>query len=302
MLTSKENEIILMCTPGKGYNIYEIISSEVEQLLLILFKRFLRKWVPNEAESSEPKLAPEQYIIKIRQGEEHLREQFIAEYSPYIAKVTSGFCKRYIEPGSDDEFSVAMLAFNEAINHFDSDAGKSFLGFAKTVIQRRLIDHVRKEQRHLQVVPYSMFDSEAEDQSTYNVLDTKQAMAAHETNRADTERKMEIAELSQELGKYGITFAELVELSPKHADSRMMLIGIAGTLAADANLLEVLRQTGRMPIKELILACAVSRKTIERNRKYIIAIAIIMTGAYPYMNDYLRIRSDQTISSKEVSQ
>ncbi|MBH5317372.1 RNA polymerase sigma factor SigI [Paenibacillus sp. GSMTC-2017] len=270
-------------------------------MLLMLFKRFLKRSVPSGTESSELKLEPEQYILKIRQGEEHLREQFIAEYYPYIAKVTSGFSKRYIEPGRDDEFSIALLAFNEAINHFDSDAGKSFLGFAKTVIQRRLIDYVRKEERHLKAVPYSMFDSEAEDQSIYNELDTKQAMAIHETNQTDNDRRLEIGELSQELEQYGITFAELVELSPKHSDSRIMLIGIAKKLADDVELMEVLRQSNRMPIKELILACAVSRKTIERNRKYIIAIAIILSGTYPFMNDYLRIRSDETISSREVS-
>jgi RNA polymerase sigma factor len=32
----------------------------------------------------------------------------------------------------------------------------------------------------------------------------------------------------------------------------------------------------------------VSRKTIERNRKYIIAIALIMTGDYVYMKDYIK--------------
>ncbi len=33
---------------------------------------------------------------------------------------------------------------------------------------------------------------------------------------------------------------------------------------------------------------SVSRKTIERNRKYIIAIALILSGDYVYMKDYLK--------------
>lgn len=269
-------------------------------MLLILLKRFLRKSVPSQAVSSEPNLEPEQYVSKIKLGDESLREQFIAQYYPYIAKVTSRFCKRYIEPGKDDEFSVALLAFNEAINQYNSHAGASFLGFAKTVIQRRLIDHVRKEQRHLQAIPYSTYDTEGDDGNTYNALDTKQALETHDLNRGNDERKAEIAELSEELELYGITFAELVELSPKHSDSRAMLIGIAATLTRDHSLFEVLRNKQRLPVKELMETCSVSRKTIERNRKYIIAISIILSGAYPYMKDYLNIHRDQMSSVKEV--
>jgi RNA polymerase sigma factor len=273
----------------------------VERLLLILFKRFLRKTAPAASASTEPQLEPEQYINCIRQGDEKLREQFIAEYSPYIAKVTSRFSKRYIDPERDDEFSVALQAFNEAIDGFDNEAGRSFLGFAKTVMQRRLIDYARKERRHLQSIPYSAFDVEGEDQTAYNALETKQALDAHETNRTDLERRAEIMDLSDELALYGVSFEELVGQSPKHSDSRSMLIGIACKLADTAEWMEALTATQRLPIKELMEACGVSRKTIERNRKYIIAIAIIRSGSYPYMNDYLRIREADEWKSKEVS-
>lgn len=269
--------------------------------MLILFKRFLRKTAPAASASIEPQLEPEQYIKLIRQGDEQLREQFIAEYTPYIAKVTSRFSKRYINPERDDEFSVALLAFNEAIEGFDSEAGRSFLGFAKTVMQRRLIDYARKEHRHLRSVPYSAFDVAGEDQA-YNVLETKQAMDAHEVNKDDLERRAEIMDLNDELSLYGVTFGELVGQSPKHTDSRVMLIGIACKLADTKEWMEVLTATKRLPIKELMEACGVSRKTIERNRKYIIAIAIIRSGSYPYMNDYLRIREADEWISKEVSQ
>ncbi|MCR2802395.1 RNA polymerase sigma factor SigI [Paenibacillus sp. SCIV0701] len=266
-------------------------------MLLILMKRFLRKSVPS---SPELKLGPEQYIARIRQGEEMLREQFIAEYSPYIAKVASRFCRRYIDPSADDEFSIALVAFNEAINQYDSAAGSSFLGFAKTVIQRRLIDHARKEQRHLQTVPYSSYDSESDDGTVFNVIETKQALQAYDSAGSESERRSEIEELNLELELYGITFLELVEHSPKHADSRAMLMNISATLAEDNRLMESLRLTQKLPIKELVETCGVSRKTLERNRKYIIAIAIIRSGTYPYMQDYLTLGSEQHTKKKEV--
>lgn len=270
-------------------------------MLLVLFKRFLRKSVSAEAEESEQKLAPEQWVARIRQGDELLREQFIADYRPYILKVTSRFCKRYIDPTRDDEFSVALSAFNEAINQYSSHAGKSFIGFAETVIRRRLIDYVRKEQRHSQVVPYSMFDSEEEEQPQYNSVETKQAMTAFEVKRTEDERRLEIGELNQELERFGISFLELVEHSPKHTDSRKLLIGIAQTLVGESSLLDTLKETGKLPVKELTEMCGVSRKTVERNRKYIIAIALIISGTYPFMHDYLNIANDQFVMDKEAS-
>ncbi|WP_138752671.1 RNA polymerase sigma factor SigI [Paenibacillus sinopodophylli] len=269
-------------------------------MLLVLFKRFLRKAVPAEA-VEKAKLTPEQKIARIREGDELLREQFIADYKPYIMKVTSRFCKRYIDPSRDDEFSIALLAFNEAINQFASHAGKSFIGFSETVIRRRLIDHVRKEQRHSKVVPYSMFDTEDEEQPQYNSVETKQAMFAFEMKRTEDERRVEIGELNHELGKFGITFAELVEVSPKHTDSRRLLMGIAQTLISKDDLFTTLRQTSKLPVKELTELCGVSRKTVERNRKYIIAIALVISGAYPYMHDYLQISSEHANSNREAS-
>ncbi|RCW41722.1 RNA polymerase sigma factor SigI [Paenibacillus prosopidis] len=287
--------------PKTGYTETNHTNSEVERLLLVLFKRFLRKPVSAEAEESEQKLAPEQWVARIRQGDELLREQFIADYRPYILKVTSRFCKRYIDPTRDDEFSVALSAFNEAINQYASHAGKSFIGFAETVIRRRLIDYVRKEQRHSQVVPYSMFDSEEEEQPQYNSVETKQAMNAFEVKRTEDERRLEIGELNQELERFGITFLELVEHSPKHTDSRKLLIGIARTLVGESALLDTLKETGKLPVKELTEMCGVSRKTVERNRKYIIAIALIISGTYPFMHDYLSIANDQFVMDKEAS-
>ncbi|WP_337099791.1 RNA polymerase sigma factor SigI [Paenibacillus sp. YIM B09110] len=274
----------------------------MERLLLVLFKRFLRKSASAKTQETEQKLAPEQWVARIRLGDEMLREQFISDYKPYILKVTSRFSKRYIDPSRDDEYSIALLAFNESINQFDSNAGKSFIGFAETVIRRRLIDYVRKEQRHSQVVPYSMFDTEEEDQPVYNSVETKQALHQYDLRQTENERRLEIGDLNAELESYGITFMELVEHSPKHADSRKLLIGIAQTLAFDPDLLQTFKHTGRLPVKELTELCGVSRKTVERNRKYIIAIALVITGTYPFMHDYLNIPIEPHSMNQEASQ
>jgi RNA polymerase sigma factor len=259
----------------------------VEWLLLVLFKRFFGKHESALPAPSEKRSTPEQVVELIREGQAS-RDDFIAAYKPYIAKVTSRFCKRYIDPSQDDEFSIALSAFDEAIAQYASHAGKSFLGFAETVIRRRLIDYVRKEQRHSNTVPYSAFDTVDEEEQTVNPIETQEAIHRYQMSQEADARRLEIADYNICLGRYGITFAELPELSPKHADSRQLLVSIGYTLASVTTMFETLETTQKLPIKELCEVAGVSRKTIERNRKYLIAVALLYNGDYPHLQQYLK--------------
>ncbi|OWZ84378.1 sigma factor [Natranaerobius trueperi] len=49
---------------------------------------------------------------------------------------------------NDDELSIALLAFNEAINHYDLTSEKKFKNYSRMLIKSRLIDFFRKESRH----------------------------------------------------------------------------------------------------------------------------------------------------------
>jgi len=258
-------------------------------VLLVLFKKFFGKR-PSERSDASPPL--EEQVLSIQQGDLRLRNQLIADYQPYVAKVTSRFCKRYIDPARDDEFSIALTAFNEALNQFSPEAGRSFLGFAETVMRRRLIDYVRKEQRFQGQVPYSAFDQEDEESNFINPVEVHQAIEAYEKQVGMEERRSEIIDFSRCLQEFGISFSELTEVSPKHDDSRQLLFQIGRTLSEDAELMRALLTKRQLPIKELLERVQVSRKTLERNRKYLIAVALIYNGPYPYLRDYLHIRED----------
>lgn len=271
-------------------------------MLLIVIKKWFGKKGSGVGHTTKDKAAstPEELIASIRQGESALRDELIANYRPFIAKVTSRFCKRYIDPETDDEFSIAIIAFNEAIDQFSFEAGKSFLGFAETVIQRRLIDYVRKEQRQANTVPYSSFETEDEDQQLYNRIETMQAVTQFEIDRDAENRNLEIAEYTLQLKEFGIAFSELADKSPKHVDSRRMLVGIAANLAGDPRLAGMLMQKKQLPVKELAEISGVSRKTVERNRKYIIAIALIIEGDYPFLKRYIQLDEQQDHGLKGV--
>lgn len=255
-------------------------------MLLVLFKRFLGK-PKAEQLGVLPADSLEDLVHKAQDGDLMLRNQIITEYQPFIAKVTSRFCRRYIDPSRDDEFSIALEGFDEALNKFSSDSGRSFLSFAETVIRRRLIDYIRKEQRYLQQVPLSSFEVQDEEDQITNPVEVRQAVMHYEKERTVEDRSAEIVEFSKNLLEFGITFTDLTECSPKHVDSRLLLMGIGRKLASDEQLMDILISKKMMPIKELLEQLDVSRKTLERNRKYVIAVALIYAGSYPYLRDYL---------------
>ncbi|TDF96349.1 RNA polymerase sigma factor SigI [Paenibacillus piri] len=260
-------------------------------MLLVLFKKFLGKRQSQPSETTDS-LPPEQLVMQIQEGDVRLRNQFITDYQPYVAKVTSRFCKRYIDPAKDDEFSIALGAFNEAINQFSQEAGRSFLGFAEQVMRRRLIDYVRKEQRFSQQMPYSLFDVEDDEDNIVNPVEIHQAIEQYEKQKGMEERQGEIIDLNRCLSDFGIQFADLVDASPKHDDSRQALFVIGKQLSENTELMRIMLTKRMLPIKELLDLVEVSRKTLERNRKFIIAVALIYNGPYPYLRDYLHIKQD----------
>jgi RNA polymerase sigma factor len=259
----------------------------VDHLILAVFKRFLGR-NPSGSASRKPEQTPEEFVEKIQSGDLRLRNQFITDYQPFIAKVTSRFCKRYIDPGKDDEYSVALSAFNEAINQFSPTAGRSFLGFAETVIRRRLIDYIRKEQRYAGHIPFSAFEMEDEEENVVNPVEILQANDAYNAQRSAEERRGEIFDLTHCLQEFQIGFDDLVKASPKHTDSRKMLMNVGGMLAKEPQLMRILLTKKLLPVKELTEYSNLSRKTIERNRKYIITVALILNGPYPYLREYIQ--------------
>ena len=65
---------------------------------------------------------------------------------PFIRSETAKFLKRDPSP-EDDELSIAMFAFYEAIRSYSPIKG-AFLKYAALQIRSRLIDNYRKERRH----------------------------------------------------------------------------------------------------------------------------------------------------------
>ncbi|KAB8138986.1 RNA polymerase sigma-I factor [Gracilibacillus oryzae] len=236
-----------------------------------------------ESKLMDRKYTLEEQIEIIQRGDEQLQDEIIKAYQPFIAKCVSEVCKRYIEK-ENDEFSVGLIAFHEAIQGFSREKGSSFLSFAQVIIKRRVIDYIRKEQRQN---VYQSLDSHDSDEIGENPLEASEAKKVFQLEEDTWHRKQEIIDLSQKLAEYKITFQELTEISPKHRDARESAVFAAKQLVEDTELREYVMEKKRVPIKKLLKLVSVSKKTLERNRKYILTIFIILTGDYMYLREYL---------------
>lgn len=53
-------------------------------------------------------------------------DEFILKYKPFIISEVSSFMKRAVDEYSDDEFSIGMIAFYEAVRTYREDRGAFF--------------------------------------------------------------------------------------------------------------------------------------------------------------------------------
>lgn len=232
------------------------------------------------------KLDAEELVVQAQNGDEQAVDELLVCYSPFMKKTASQVCKRFIDD-HDDEYSVALSAFNEAISKYDPHQNASFLTFAHMVIRRRVIDYIRKESRRDEFSHNFMATGENE---APNIIADTAATAAYTMEQQNQKRRDEIALYEELLQTYDLSFQILAKVSPRHQDARITAIQISQLVAETDEYKEYLLEKKKLPIKEIEKMVSVSRKTIERNRKYIIAMALLQMSEYHFLKDYLKGR------------
>jgi RNA polymerase sigma factor len=231
----------------------------------------------------------EPLVAKAKNGDEEVLHDLLHSYKPFMKKTASFVCKRYIKE-QDDEFSIAMFAFYEAIKHFDPNKNASFLTFAHLLIRRKLIDYIRKDARRKEFTLGQDSNEYEEEQDAFTSLESSHSFEQFTAEQQAAERRIQIVAYEELLKPFGLTFQELVKVSPSHEDTRQTAIQIAQIIAETDDFYEAFIIKKRLPIKELEDLVSVSRKTIERQRKYIVAIVILLKSDLHYLKDYLKGR------------
>ncbi|MCR5294115.1 MAG: RNA polymerase subunit sigma [Lachnospiraceae bacterium] len=194
---------------------------------------------------------------------------------------------------SDDEWSVSLIAFHEAVMQYDESKG-NFAAFAMLVIRRRLLDHMTSERRHMGEIAMEPMilegnPEEMEDLTGVQSETLKKTAALSDESSApgSSAIKDEIDSMQEVLSAYGFSFFDLAECSPKAGKTKDACAKLIRALTASPELMAEMRKNHALPIKELLKVVKVPRKIAERHRKYIIAAAEIIGGEYPLLTDYL---------------
>lgn len=234
----------------------------------------------------------EQAIAKAQAGDQEARIQLITQYRPFIITSATRICKRPIM-WEHDEASIALIALNEAIDRYEDQFGQSFMHFAYINIQRRLIDEFRRRGRVNDSESLSMdYSPEGMEQS---YIEVASAMEVYEREQRSHALAQELLLYDEQLQEYGVLLEELEDCSPKHKDARQQQIEIAKHFSAQMNWVKVLKETRRLPIKEMLIVYDVSKKTLERNRKYLIALILLFAG-----DEFEGIRNTVSFTKVEV--
>lgn len=222
-------------------------------------------------------------VYKAKEDRE-MADKLIRDFLPFIKAETAKFMKRPPQEGVDDELSIAMFAFHESIMGYSKIKG-AFLKFAAMQIRHRLIDYYRKEKKHMGAISiYTAEDSE-EDITLIDKLDTgtDEVEELHIRSAA----KEEILEFSGQLQEFGLSLMDIADNCPKQGRTLEMCHLALDYAKKNPEILDTLVSTKKLPLSSLAEGAGVKQKTLERHRRYMVAILLAFTNGFEIIRGHL---------------
>lgn len=220
-------------------------------------------------------------LDEIKKGDVSLKERLIGDYRPFILKCVSKSSGKFIDTYNSEEYSVGLMAFNEAIESYKSDQKAHFLTFAEMVIDRRVKNYMKKESKHAKVISFTNLGTNNEQ--VYHSMQDDSIVLHFEK----FEVRSEIEMFKKALGDYGIELSELLEASPKHIDTRKTCIKIARLIVDNDEMYQKFVNKKILPVKDILVKFRISERTLERNRKYIIASCLVLISGLDIVKGFL---------------
>lgn len=199
-------------------------------------------------------------------------EEFIEKHIPFIISCISKFTGRYVSIENDDEYSIGMMAFVEAIEKYKESRG-DFYAFSRLVIESRLKNFFEKENKHIKNKSIEDYKERGID-----LVDNLEDYDKDDLNREFTIN--EIKKLKEEIDDFGFGFEELVNEAPKHKDTREKAIDISEKSSREKDITDFMFVKKRLPIKNMSDRFDVSEKVIRKSKLFIITVIIILFRGY----------------------
>ncbi|MDO4732950.1 MAG: sigma-70 family RNA polymerase sigma factor [Bacillota bacterium] len=225
-------------------------------------------------------------IQQVYAAKENIRaaDRLIEAYLPFIKAETAKFLRRPPVEGQDDALSIAMIAFHEGICSYSHSRG-SFLKYAALLIKSRLIDYYRKEQRHSNLISLDSPNKETESPLSESIADSENHSEKRMLRDAT---QQEIAELSRQMQEFQICLSDVADNCPKQQRTMEACRKALQYAKQEPQILEDMLRTKRLPISQITAGSGVERKTLERHRKYILALLLIHTNGYEILREHIK--------------
>ena len=210
------------------------------------------------------------------------RNDFIESNKKFIYFTAYKVCGRRLNWENDDELSIALIAFNKACNTYKDERG-NFFTYARVLIKNALINYFKGASKKYSLV--------FNDDCDIEEIDLKKSISNYEIDMENRIRAEEIQLLNKELSQYNITFRDLIENSPSHSDTKNNLLNLAIQCLNETIIVDYIYKYKMLPIKEICLLAGVKRKFLEKWRRYLIALILILNNdEYTYLKSYLDIK------------
>ncbi|NLM27522.1 MAG: RNA polymerase sigma-I factor [Clostridiaceae bacterium] len=224
----------------------------------------------------------EQWVLESKNDKQKLND-LLEVYKPFIMSCTQKISGRFLRYGSDDELTIAMMAFTKAVERY-SPAQGDFLNFARSIIRSRVIDYYRSQKRHSGKIVYLQQQEEEIDDS----VEAQASLTIYSEEKTREERILEIKALKEKLETYDINFYELENAAPRNKQTKQVCKKIISYLHTNQQAREHMLHSKMLPLSLIEKELGIKRKKFERHRKYIIAVLLIMSGDYPYLEEYVK--------------
>ena len=222
----------------------------------------------------------------IAKQSEDIMERLIKDFRPFLNARVAKYSIWSDTNQRDEMYSIALMAFFEAIRKYDISKGH-FFPFANRVVCERLIDFVRSIYRHEgKTVP--MEDVEDERSPAYSGIVEEISKRLYDAQHKQQLLVDEIEQFKAELITWGITMEILTQNSPKHPKLRDTYKKAIAKICQSPDIIQTIQVKRYFPIKAVSELTGLPPKSLERARIFILASIIIKIGYYEYLSDYIR--------------
>lgn len=195
-------------------------------------------------------------------------DNLVEHHMAFLIRTVSHLTGKYVSIENDEEFSIALLAFSEAVSKYEEERG-NFLGFAKLVIESRLKTYFEKKKKEAAEVSLEAMQEEGLD------------FAEEEKEERSDSLHEEILQYREELLLFGLTLEILADHAPKHKDTRKTAVAVAETASEDEEIVEDTYQKKRLPIRRVANLAKVTEKIVKGSKVFILAVMIIFVKQFP---------------------